>query len=796
MLSYRSKKNREKSKKPKKILKKISLGILFLTIFGTIGTGGYVTYRIVKNLNEVKAINKLELVQKPNSEIYASDGTTLVWTDATYQHISLKLSDTPDILIKLLKSTEDKTFDTNDGYSREGMINMILSTAKYETLSRLSKIPGLSFLGKNLEPPRGGSTATQQLIKNIRYLDSDINTVDRKIQETALSIRLTKDYTKDEILEAYLNKVGFLESSYGFNTAYYLLYGETIHKDLTDNHAIARYATIVGMLKNPTLYNPRTNPVDSKNRRDTVLYNAVIDGHLTEDQFNEISQIDIADGLKDQGWFTDQVYKVSSANGSYVNSIIEQLSEKGYDLKNTEYPITVVSNLNIEQNTWLQTEVSKPEYYVNERQQAAVTVVEPQTGKVLAQVGSRHGASATDLNRAIQQTRSSGSTVKPFLDYAPLIEFAGYDMNAIFNADTTVYAGTNVTVRNYANVMYGNVTMDYALKMSMNVPAVTALELQEPWMNQTIMDNIGLKNHKYNQDWELLETNNYGGSDALGINDSTKNFAGAFAALSNYGKYIEPMYIDTVTQGGETIKIEPTVRQSMSPRTAYKLLMTLNGVPTPTGSARSAAIPEYAGYAVKTGTVGMDDNQPIYYDTEHKNYAGIAAHVAGPMIATDSWMSGTTKSVAISVWTGFDDPSVYGDWINEETQTRTNIFTSAMKYFNANKDTSQWAPTEEIVELNKTKETNIIEIPNSNTFKQFISKTSKVQDVEKNPIEPTQEQIDFYNKFQENKLDQPYKDIKNYYINNNIKGYSLKELGLSETTGIYDISTSGGLINE
>lgn len=776
-------------------LKKVIIGSILTSVVVSIIAIGYATYRVVTNLNSIQAINRLELIQNNNSEIYANDGTTLIYTDSKYQHKNLSLTDTPDILLKLLFSTEDKTYRTNDGYSPEGTANMFLTSGKYYSVKLLRKIPGVSKIFSEPSEPRGGSTLTQQLVKNIRYLDTDLDVVDRKIQEMALAIRLTDDYSKDEILEAYLNKVGFLESSYGFNTAYYLLYGDTISKDDTSDTSIARFATIVGMLKNPSIYNPRTNPVDAKNRRDTVLYNAYQDGHLTKKQFETISKIPIEDGLKDQGWFTQQVYEVASEHGSYVNSILEQLDKYGYDLDNKEYPIKVISNLNIAENKWLQDEVRNPAHYANERQQIAVTVVEPGTGKVLAQVGSRNGASATDLNRATQETRSSGSTIKPFLSYAPLIEFMGYDTNATFGANTTTYPGTNVTVYNYGRYMYGTVTMQYALKQSLNVPAVTALSYQEPWMNQTIMDNLGLKNHKYDENWNLLPTNQYGGSDALGINESTRNFAGAFAAVANSGKYVEPMYISEVTQNGQTIKIEPRTTQAMSPRTASKLISMLETTLHPDGSARSAAIPEFAGYAAKTGTVGMAESQPLYYDLEHTQYAGTAAENGGDMLSTDSWISGMTKSVAVSVWTGFDDQSIYGDWITPGMETRTEVFVNVMRHFNAGKDTSEWTISNETVELSKTNLSNTVTLSSVDKYNTITMNPIKVQDVIKNSTQANPQQKEFYNKYLQDVLDAPYQNIKNYYENNDIKGYAFKTEN-SQGSKFYSIDDSGNIIKE
>ena len=652
----------------KVVLKNIGYGLSLTTLIGTtIGifmVGNY----IHKNVVSVKSINQLELNQSSNSEIYADDGKTLIWTDATYQHRPNTPENTPEVLMNMLIATEDNTFYKNEGYSKIAILNTIYTSLK----DKLT----------HTDTARGGSTITQQLIKNIRYLNSDISVYDRKVQEIVLAKKLTEQFSKEDILMAYLNKVGFLESSYGFNTAMYLLYGEEISREKTTQEYLAKYATIIGMLKNPYIYNPRTNPEETEERRNQVLQNAYDQGYITEEELNGATATSVQKDLQDQGWLTQQTYETAKNNGAYVNSILKQLETYGYDIKNTKHPIKVISNLNIEQNEWLQNEVAKPEHYANERQQIAVTVVEPGTGKVLAQVGGRYGGAATDLNRANQVSRSSGSTIKPFLSYAPLIEFSDVTESTTWKANTTTYAGTNVTVYNYAHIMFGTATTQTALKYSMNVPAVDALAKQEPWMNQTIMSNLGLKDHRVNDNGDYESINTFAGSQALGIHESTDKFASAFAALVNKGKSVNNMYVKTVTQDGETIELDKNKRQSMSPRTASKLLRMLETTLESDGSARNATIPEFKGYAVKTGTVGFDNDQDLYYDKEHKDYYGKVGQTGLDLIASDQWMSGMTKSVAVSVWTGFDDQAIYGDWLDPNNQGRSTVLVNTMNHFN------------------------------------------------------------------------------------------------------------------
>lgn len=765
--------------KTKVILKNTAYGLAIATLVGTTVGVVYVGRYVNKNILSVKAINKTELTQNPNSEIFADDGKTLIWTDADYLHFESTKENTPQKLVDILLATEDQTFYNNKGYSEQAIVLSVLTSIKDKLLKT--------------NDARGGSTITQQLIKNIRYLDQDISNYDRKVQEIVLAKNLTSKFSKDDILYAYLNKVGFLENSYGFNSAMYLLYGEEIAKDKTDPTYLAKYATIVGMLKNPSLYNPRTNPEKTQARRNQVLANALEQGAITKKEYKQAKKVPITQDLKDQGWFTQQIYNTASSNGAYVNSILKQLKEYGYDIKNKNHPIKVVSNLNIEQNEWLQAEVAKPEHYANERQQVAITVTEPNTGKVLAQVGSRNGGSPYDLNRATQVTRSSGSTIKPFLSYAPLIEFSDVTEDTIWNANTTTYAGTNITVHNYGNAMYGNQTTSVALKWSLNVPAVDALTRQQPWMNQTIMTNLGLSDHEVNSEGNIDTVNTFAGSQALGIHDSTANFAKAFATLASNGKTVNNMYVKSVTQDGQTINLDNKAHQSMSPRTASKLSKMLETTLHADGSAKTAAIPEFAGYAVKTGTVGFDDNAQFFYDKEHTQLAGAAWQVTNEAIASDQWMSGYTKSVAVSVWTGFDDQAIYGDWLTPENQTRATLLVNVMRHFNQNKDTSQFNFDQSRTDIAKKEPIKNIHVVGEQKAEVLTQKNMVLPNISVNTINATPKQREIAKGFEANTLIGDFDNITPYFKTDDPRGFGLYKAGKSKSTKFYKINTNGAL---
>ena len=344
--------------------------------------------------------------------------------------------------------------------------------------------------------------------------------------------------------------------------------------------------------------------------------------------------------------------------------------------------------------------------------------------------------------------------------------------------------------------MFGQQTTTNALKWSLNGPAVDALTRQEPWMNQTIMSNLKLEDHKVNEQGNIDTVNTFAGSQALGIHESTADFASAFGALANNGKATNNMYIKSVTQDGQTIDLDNKTRQAMSPRTASKLTKMLETTLEPNGSARTAPIPEFNGYAVKTGTVGFDNSQPLYYDLEHTQYFGTVGQTGLDLIASDQWMSGYTKSVSVSIWTGFDDQAIYGDWLNPENQARASLLVNTMRYFNQGKDTSQFNFDQSVVNLTKKEAVKTISLTEETKYNLLTQENMQLPNVLENSVIATNEQIKFQKDFESNKLTGDYTNIKPYHDANNPLGFALYKNNKPDTTQFYIISDTGQIITE
>lgn len=620
-----------------------TIGFLVAFVFGAVSVMSYVN----KVISQTPMITEAHLKSESTSNMYDVHGRK-IWSDMETMRDYILISDIPQSYIDLLLSVEDSTFYEDKGVSKRGVFNAFYTTA-------------MSKINPSVEA-RGGSSIDQQLLKNASDELANQPTIERKLMEWWRAYQMNENFTKDQILEYYINKIYLGEHSYGAETIALTYYGVSL-KDLAEPtpQNLSKLAIIAGLGQSPSSYNLYDNPENVSKRRSAVLISAVNNGKLTEAQRKEIEKIDVTEGLKERHWRNTEIQNTVKAYNSYIDSTLKQLVELGYDYKKT--PIQIYTHLDSSQQDWLNSQVNDPIYYANDGQQIAVTVVDPQSGVVIAQSGGRN-EEAYGLNRATQQVRSSGSSTKPFISYGPAIEYFGYGSNSIFDSSNYVYPGTSTVASNFGGYQYGNVTMTYALKMSLNTPAIRLLDnVVGTTYSKDFLSKLGL---------DVKDT--YGASDALGINVSTSQEASAFAAIANKGKYKRPQYIKSLTfSDGSSKEINYDFSQGMKESTSYILAKMLEQTLEQGGSADKAKINEFAGHFVKTGTVGYDMSDGIW----RPNFA-----------ASDMWISGSTKSAAVSIWTGYDKPNEPGNWLEIENRGYMQLYVNIMKHYNEGKDTS------------------------------------------------------------------------------------------------------------
>lgn len=602
-------------------------------------------------LTNVPDVTEEALQSDPSSNMYAANGD-LIWSSAKNRRIYVEREDMPDRYVDMLLATEQKTFYDDKGFSPTGLANAFLSVIK-------------SAMGEG--EIRGGSSIEQQLIKlTVFSTGEEHRTIDRKIQEFYLANQLYENYTKDDILEFYVNKLPLSENSFGAQTLAKTYYNQPL-SELTDG----QLALIVGSGQAPSAYNVYDNPKDAETRRNDVLYISHNDGILTDEAYEAALNEPIDHELMPRHWQNAETEATMVAHDAYVQEALKQIESLGYNINET--PIQIHTALDTDLNNAIKEMYdNEDKYFQDDTQQSAATVIENDTGKVLAQIGGRHITEVNSYNRATQTVRSTGSSTKPFI-YAAGMEHLGWGTNQIFNGAPYNYAGTNAWANNYGMQTVGDVTMQNALRYSYNTPILRAYD-------QVGADAVAqtLSNFGYVVPEDLAV------GKALGFEASTADVANAFAIMSNGGVKRTPQYVTKLVFSDNSEKvIEQEGEQTISEGTAWILLHMLQGTPylnpDETYNAHVEGLPQ----ALKTGTVG-------YADTVDHPYSAVM----------DLWTAGTTPSVSLAIWHGYDKPLEDG-WLSEDTmrQKKFDLYRDIIKKATRNYENEPWTKPDTAVNI-------------------------------------------------------------------------------------------------
>lgn len=394
-------------------------------------------------------------------DIYKNQNADLVRFDAGYltgifpthaqDRVLLKLDDVPDIFIKMLLLIEDKRFFSHWGIDPRS-IGRALAVNLYS--------------GRTVQ---GGSTLTQQLVKNL-FLSQE-KRLSRKINEAFMALLLEFHYDKRLILETYLNEVYLGQDGrraiHGFGLASEFYFGKSL-KDLS----IDEMAILVGMVKGATYYNPNRNPKSAKQRRNIVLEMMEKSALITSRQYEILSEKPL----------TTAKHAKSGLYPAFIDVVKLQLQQdyQAEDLRSEGLRVFTTLDPYIQYKTEQAIKKTLPRLSRSNDLQAAAVVVSPLNGDVLAVVGDRN-PSYKGFNRALNAQRQIGSLIKPVVYLAALEQGKGYTLATMLDDSELVYTEVNQqdwSPQNYDKQYHGNVTLYEALLNSYNVPAVrTALDI-------------------------------------------------------------------------------------------------------------------------------------------------------------------------------------------------------------------------------------------------------------------------------------------------------------------------------
>lgn len=601
-----------KKKKSKKWLF-IIIGIIFF--FVIIYFGIYLYARMQP---------KLPITGANGYHLYDINGDT--YTASSEESISLK--DISKHLINATISIEDKNF-----YKHQGFDYLRILKAMFVNI-------------KSGETLQGASTITQQYARNL-FLDFD-KTWDRKIKEAWITIRLETHYSKDDILEGYLNTINY-GGIFGIENASKYYFNKSA-KDLT----LAEASMLAGIPKNPSRYSPLIDEESAKSRQKIILNSMVKNGYITESQADSAYNTKLnyersedSDNLKMIMYYQDAVMDELKSIKTIPSSFLETGGLKIY------------TNLDMKAQKALEDSANKN--ITNADIQMAGIVMDPQTGKVLALSGGRD-YNKSQYNRATMAKRQVGSTIKPFLYYSALEN--GFTPSTTFTSEKTTFSfsgNKTYTPKNY-NDEYANgpISLAAAISYSDNIYAVkTHLFLGDDALPD-ILNRVGI-DEKLNNLPSL----------ALGaVEINMMDMMGAYSALANEGYKVEPYFISKVTDmdGNVLYEYKPNPENVLNKNTVY----ILNELLTTTYAA------EFKDYNVPTCL-------SIAPKMTHK-YA-----IKSGTTNTDNLIFGYNKDLVVGMWTGYDDNK---DVSSSDSSNLKNAWVDIMEsYLEGKTDEETWYET-------------------------------------------------------------------------------------------------------
>lgn len=674
--------------------KKIVIILLILAIFMILAFTAFCAYIVLTTDDFVPD----KLSQSESTIMYDNKGnefTTLgVMTDDILQkREKISYDEFPQVLVDALIATEDSRFFQHNGVD----------------LARFLKASALQLLGKDAG---GASTLTMQVSKN-NFTDTTshgIKGIIRKFRDIYVSVfQIEKNYTKQEIIEFYLNDNCMGETNYGVEQGSQYYFGKSA-RDLSLTEA----ALLVGLFQSPNGYNPYVYPEKAEARRNTVLNLMVRHGYITKEEADIAKSIPVESLLLgDGGKELDQYY-------GFSRTVYEEaIKLTGLDPYVTPMKIYTTLNIDVQDgiNKALAGETVK---WKDDVVQAGIAVTDVNTGAVIAIGAGRNRTTSQSFNFATQARRQPGSTAKPLFDYAPGIEFENWSTYQLFTDEKWSYTN-GPEVNNWDNKYSGLMTMKSALAVSRNIPALKAFQSLNKSKILEFVTSLGIEPEVENG--FLHEAHAIGGFTGV----SPLQIAVAYASFANGGYYIEPYTITKIEirSTGEVFEYKHQKNRVMSEATAYLMNNMLvyavnNGF---NGGAKLSGVQ----VAAKTGTSN--------YSKEYVKEKGLSSSI------NDLWTVAYTPEHSIALWYGYERASK--EYQHSRTGYNTqkeNIMRAVMKYIPKTSKTFKVPGT--VVSVDVEKGTWPAMLPSAYTPSDLITKEVFIKGTEPTEVSPRFAQFD------------------------------------------------------
>ena len=652
-------KNKPKQRKLLNIIIIIFLIFALIVCLAVVGFATYIVYNAPK-------FDITELDKREASIVYSSDGTEVYRLGELRENVTY--DDLPEVFIDALIATEDSRYFQHNGFDAPRFVK-----------ASIGQLTGNKKAG-------GASTLSMQVVKNTYTSTEDegIKGIIRKFTDIYLAVfKLEKDFTKEQIIEYYVNNHELGGMTYGVEQASQTYFGKSI-KDLN----LSESAILVGMFNAPTYYSPINHPDRTYSRRRTVLNLMVKHGYITQEEADAAGAIPITSLLKEQS--TEGVTYIS-----YIDTVIDELMDKrGINPYYT--PVEIYTNMDIGRQQKIDDIFNGKTFtWKDDKIQSGVAVIDVDTGKIVAIGGGRFKSSPrTTTNYATQAKRQIGSTAKPIFDYGPAIEYENWSTyTQILDAPYTYSNGKSV---NNADRGYmGWISLRTALAQSRNIPALKAFQAVDNKKIIEFAQNLGIEPEISNG--RIHEAHSLGAFDGT----TPLMMAAAYAAFANGGTYYEPLAINKIIfrETGEVRNYESESRKAMSESTAFMITDVL--ITSVESGLSSGAKLNGVTIAAKTGTSS--------FTNETKKQYGLPGNAIN-----DAWIVGYDPEYAISMWYGYEN-------IKEGYNTDIQAVNGRSKLYKAlgnavfNKNGQTFKTPSSVVKVGVEKGSNPPSLPSPNT---------------------------------------------------------------------------------
>lgn len=660
----------KKKKKVKKVLKIILNIFLLLLLIGLIGGIIFAIYIVT----HAPDFNPENLYSTESSILYDRNGNQ-AGKLGVEKRKNVNYNDLPQVLIDAIIATEDSRFMQHNGFDLPRFL-------KASAGQVVNKITGHGNAG-------GGSTLTMQVSKNnyTSVEDSGFEGIVRKFTDIYISIfKLEKNYSKEEIIEFYVNIPFLGNNAYGVEQACQTYFGKSV-SDINLSEA----SLIAGLFQAPTSYNPYQHPKQAEERRNTVLYLMQRHGYITKEEADDARSIPVESLLRESN-----PEGSSNEYQSYIDVVVKEVEEKT-GLSPYTTGMKIYTNLDPDKQKTLNDIMNgKTWKWKDDKVQAGIAIVDVNTGALVATGGGRNQKGERQYNYATDITRQIGSCAKPLFDYGPAFEYTNAGLaSQVYDGPHSYSSG--VAIKNADGGYKGTLTYKYALAASRNIPALRVFQSVDNSKIKEFVTKLGIK----------PEIDSNGGlheAHALGAfsGSNPKDMAAAYAAFANGGYYTEPYTVNKIEyiDSDKTVSLKNKRSKVMSDSTAYMitdaLVYAVSGYGNIGGSVSGVQL------AAKTGT--------SMFDSEARRKYGYPSSAN-----MDMWVTGYTPEYAVSLWYGYTKAEKGYYLGNDGYSARGKLFRQVISSISDRSGTKKFTVPSSVVKVTVEKETSPLMLPSANT---------------------------------------------------------------------------------